>query len=156
SADAAHRRSAARFVRGRTFPDADDGDAADERHGRRVGGCLQGQTARDRCKVLPGLTPHPDVHAGFTPGAYRPSMQKARLLVLLVFTAQVSGAWGARGHQTANRVAVDALPPDGPVFLKEQRDWIAATGPVPDSWRGTSEPYSRLFEDPNHGWFKEQ
>jgi hypothetical protein len=27
---------------------------------------------------------------------------------------------------------------------------------VPDSWRGAAEPYSKLFEDPNHGWFKEQ
>jgi hypothetical protein len=51
---------------------------------------------------------------------------------------------------------VDGLPGDGPSFLKEHRDWIASTGPVPDSWRGAAEPYSKLFEDPNHGWFKEQ
>jgi len=42
------------------------------------------------------------------------------------------------------------------VFLREFEDWIAKTGPVPDSWRGNSEPYSKIFEDPNHGWFKEQ
>jgi hypothetical protein len=73
-----------------------------------------------------------------------------------VCAALVTGAWGPLGHQTANRVAVDAIPADGPVFLKEQRDWIANTGPVPDSWRGATEPYSRIVEDPNHGWFKEQ
>jgi hypothetical protein len=82
-----------------------------------------------------------------------------RILFALVMFACLSvsaGAWGVRGHSVANRAAVDALPADGPVFLKEFRDWIGHTGPVPDSWRGTTEPYSKIFEDPNHGWFKEQ
>ena len=56
----------------------------------------------------------------------------------------------------ANRAAVKSIPADGPVFLKDFEDYIAKTGPVPDSWRGTGEPYSKIFEDPNHGWFKEQ
>jgi hypothetical protein len=68
----------------------------------------------------------------------------------------LAGAWGVRGHQAANRAAVRSIPADGPVFLKEYEDWISKTGPQPDSWRGISEPYSKLFEDPNHGWFKEQ
>ena len=46
------------------------------------------------------------------------------------------------------------MPANGPIFLKQYADWIAKTGPVPDSWRGNSEPYSKIFEDPNHGWFK--
>jgi hypothetical protein len=71
---------------------------------------------------------------------------------LVIFT----GAWGPRGHQSANRAAVKTLPADGPAFLAEYEEWIAKTGPVPDSWRGASEPYSKIFEDPNHGWFKEQ
>src|SRR5262245_31883680 len=75
---------------------------------------------------------------------------------MLTFVAVVSGGWGARGHGVANRVAVDTIPADGPVFLKEYREWIAHVGPVPDSWRGSAEPYSKIFEDPNHGWFKEQ
>ena len=66
------------------------------------------------------------------------------------------GAWGPRGHQSANRAAIRSIPADGPVFLREYEEWIAKTGPLPDSWRGVSEPYSKLFEDPNHGWFKEQ
>src|SRR3984885_10806811 len=66
------------------------------------------------------------------------------------------GGWGPRGHITANRAAVDGIPGDGPVFLRNYREWIGQTGPVPDSWRGASEPYSKIFEDPNHGWFKEQ
>jgi hypothetical protein len=68
----------------------------------------------------------------------------------------VAGAWGPRGHITANRVAVATIPADGPVFLKNYSDYIAQTGPLPDSWRNATEPYSKLFEDPNHGWFKEQ
>lgn len=75
---------------------------------------------------------------------------------LIVLLAVLTAAWGPRGHQSANRAAVKSLPADGPVFLSEFEDWIAKTGPVPDSWRGVSEPYSKIFEDPNHGWFKEQ
>jgi len=77
-------------------------------------------------------------------------------VTVLAFVVVVSGAWGVRGHTIANQAAVDALPADGPVFLKAFRDWIGHLGPVPDSWRGISEPYSKIFEDPNHGWFKEQ
>ena len=77
-------------------------------------------------------------------------------VVLLCGIALLTGGWGARGHQSANRAAVRALPDDGPIFLRQHEDWIAKTGPLPDSWRGASEPYSKIFEDPNHGWFKEQ
>jgi hypothetical protein len=76
--------------------------------------------------------------------------------VFLSSVVLLTGGWGARGHQSANRAAVRALPADGPLFLKEYEDWISKTGPVPDSWRGNSEAYSKIFEDPNHGWFKEQ
>jgi hypothetical protein len=65
-------------------------------------------------------------------------------------------AWGERGHMMANRAAVDSIPENGPVFLREFKEWIGRTGPLPDAWRGVSEPYSKIFEDPNHGWFKEQ
>jgi hypothetical protein len=77
-------------------------------------------------------------------------------LALLAAVVLLVGGWGPRGHITANKAAVDAIPDDGPVFLRNYREWIAQTGPLPDSWRGASEPYSKIFEDPNHGWFKEQ
>src|SRR5215475_11869090 len=77
-------------------------------------------------------------------------------VALICGVALLTGGWGVRGHQSANRAAVRAIPDDGPIFLKQYEDWIAKTGPVPDSWRGPSEPYSKIFEDPNHGWFKEQ
>lgn len=79
-----------------------------------------------------------------------------KLLAFVFLLPAVCGAWGQRGHQAANRAAVRSIPAEGPVFLKEYEDWIAKTGPLPDSWRGVSEPYSKIFEDPNHGWFKEQ
>jgi hypothetical protein len=81
---------------------------------------------------------------------------KALRILLICGVALASGGWGVRGHQSANRAAVRTLPADGPLFLKDYEDWIAKTGPVPDSWRGAGEPYSKIFEDPNHGWFKEQ
>jgi hypothetical protein len=81
-----------------------------------------------------------------------------KLIRTCAFVALIvlTGGWGARGHQSANRAAVRGLPDGGPVFLKDYEDWIAKTGPVPDSWRGNGEPFSKIFEDPNHGWFKEQ
>jgi hypothetical protein len=82
-------------------------------------------------------------------------MKSLRILAL-TGVALLTGGWGVRGHQSANRAAVRGLPADGPAFLKDYEDWIAKTGPLPDSWRGASEPYSKIFEDPNHGWFKEQ
>lgn len=81
---------------------------------------------------------------------------RVRRIFLFCAIALVTGAWGPRGHQNANRAAVRALPADCPAFLKEYEDWIAHTGPAPDYWRGSTEPYSKIFEDPNHGWFKEQ
>jgi hypothetical protein len=82
-------------------------------------------------------------------------MKTLRVIPILV-VAVVTGGWGVRGHRSANLAAMRGIPEDGPSFLKEQEDWISKTGPVPDSWRGNGEPYSKIFEDPNHGWFKEQ
>lgn len=82
-------------------------------------------------------------------------MRTLQILALLA-TVLVTGGWGGRGHQAANRAAVLALPADGPVFLKEHEDLIAQTAPDPDFWRAASEPHLKIVEDPNHGWFKEQ
>jgi hypothetical protein len=65
-------------------------------------------------------------------------------------------AWGGRAHSVIERTAIDALPADGPVFLKKYVDYIAASSGIPDSWRGSSTPFSKIEEDPNHGWFREQ
>ena len=42
------------------------------------------------------------------------------------------------------------------MFLKAHEDWIAYLSVIPDTWRRPSEPFIKMLEDPNHGWFKEQ
>ncbi len=64
-------------------------------------------------------------------------------------------AWGFRGHTVANLAAVEAIPADGPAFLKAYKAYIGHLGPVPDTWRSPSDPYLRISEDPNHGWYTE-
>ena len=65
-------------------------------------------------------------------------------------------AWGERGHAVIDAAAIEAIPEDGPVFLKKHVDYIAASASQPDSWRGNAEGFSKIIEDPNHGWFREQ
>lgn len=76
--------------------------------------------------------------------------------IALVLFAPGLTAWGERGHQTANRAAVRAIPDDGPTFLRAHEEWIVYLSTIPDSWRGASEPFQKIIEDPNHGWFREQ
>jgi len=65
------------------------------------------------------------------------------------------GAWGVRGHTLANLAAVEAIPSDGPVFLKAQKAYIGHLGVIPDTWRSVTEPYLRISEDANHSWYTE-
>jgi hypothetical protein len=82
-------------------------------------------------------------------------MQKHICAVLASIAAAAPlGAWGFRGHTIANLAAVEALN-DGPVFLKTYKAYIGHLGPVPDTWRSPTEPYLRISEDPNHGWYTE-
>ncbi len=64
-------------------------------------------------------------------------------------------AWGVRGHTVANLAAVESINPDGPAFLKAYKAYIGHLGPIPDTWRSPSEPFLRISEDPNHGWYTE-
>ncbi len=77
-------------------------------------------------------------------------------ILICVLAAGTAYGWGERGHQTVNHAAVQTLPDDGPVFLKIHEEWIAVKGRVPDTWRTLNEPFVKILEDPNHGWFKEQ
>jgi hypothetical protein len=85
-------------------------------------------------------------------------MRPTPLLVVIALLASTPyvAAWGERGHQTANRAAVRAIPDDGPTFLRAHEDWIVYLATIPDSWRQASEPFQKIIEDPNHGWFREQ
>jgi len=83
--------------------------------------------------------------------------KKLLTLVCIGFlNLQHLGAWGVRGHTVANLAAVEGIPMDGPVFLKAQEAYIGHLGTIPDTWRGYSEPYLRISEDANHGWYTEQ
>lgn len=78
-------------------------------------------------------------------------------LAIVILTALTAlDAWGVRAHTWINRVAVQAISADGPVFLKAHEDWIGYLSTIPDTWRRPSEPFVKMLEDPNHGWFKEQ
>ena len=65
-------------------------------------------------------------------------------------------AWGGRAHAVIDRAAIDAIPDDGPVFLRKYEDYIAGSASLPDAWRANWEGFSKIDEDPNHGWFREQ
>jgi hypothetical protein len=77
------------------------------------------------------------------------------LVTILFLTLQPLGAWGLRGHTVANLGAVEGIPQDGPVFLKAQEAYIGHLGTIPDTWRSFTEPYLRISEDANHGWYTE-
>jgi hypothetical protein len=65
------------------------------------------------------------------------------------------GAWGIRGHTLVNLAAVEAIPANGPVFLKAQKAYIGHLGTIPDTWRSVTEPFLRISEDANHSWYTE-
>ncbi|WP_347567234.1 nuclease [Sphingobium sp. BYY-5] len=81
------------------------------------------------------------------------SLAFAAALALLPTAAH---AWGGTAHSAIDRAAIEAIPDDGPIFLRNYVDYIAASATLPDSWRGDSENFSKIEEDPNHGWFREQ
>ena len=86
-----------------------------------------------------------------------PLMASAAALALPLCLAPAPAlAWGQTGHEAINRAAIEAIPDDGPVFLRRYEDYVAASATVPDSWRGASEGFSKIAEDPDHGWFREQ
>ncbi len=64
-------------------------------------------------------------------------------------------AWGFRGHTIANLAAVESIGKDGPEFLRAYKAYIGHLGPIPDTWRSPSDPFLRISEDPNHGWYTE-
>jgi hypothetical protein len=86
-------------------------------------------------------------------------MRKTVLLGLsLLAAAQTfpAHAWGGRGHAVIDQAALATLPGDGPVFLQKYAEFIAEEAGAPDTWRSSSEPFSKIDEDPNHTWFVER
>nr|WP_265269037.1 nuclease [Sphingomonas lycopersici] len=83
-------------------------------------------------------------------------MRRFALAAALMLFPAVAHAWGGTGHAVIDRAAIQTIPDDGPVFLRRYVDYISASAALPDSWRGDSEGFSKIEEDPNHGWFREQ
>ncbi len=83
-------------------------------------------------------------------------MRSIACLIALVLAASPAFGWGRRAHSAINRAAVLGLPADGPAFLRKHIEWITYLSVVPDSWRRPSEGFLKIYEDPNHGWFREQ
>src|SRR5262249_12806224 len=79
-----------------------------------------------------------------------------KLACLGLIGLQYLGAWGLRGHTVANLAAVEGIPQDGRLSLKKQEASTAHLATTPDTWRGQTEPYLRISEDANHGWYTEQ
>jgi hypothetical protein len=74
----------------------------------------------------------------------------------LTLVATPAFAWGHQAHAVIDRAAIEALPQDGPAFLRNYLPYITASATLPDKWRAASEPFAKIEEDPNHGWFREQ
>ena len=62
----------------------------------------------------------------------------------------------ARAHAGSTGWPSARCPTMARSFLKAHEDWIAYLSVIPDAWRRPSEPFLKMLEDPNHGWFKEQ
>jgi hypothetical protein len=80
----------------------------------------------------------------------------AAISLVIILAAGPALGWGHRGHSVIDRTAVESLPPDGPVFLRNYLGLIEDSSTLPDDWRDHATPFSKMEEDPNHGWFREQ
>ncbi len=74
----------------------------------------------------------------------------------LIAAASPAAAWGGRAHTAINRAALATLPADGPLFLQAHAEFIGGLASLPDLWRQPADPFAKMDEDPNHGWFREQ
>ncbi|WP_230480751.1 nuclease [Sphingomonas sp. Leaf21] len=83
-------------------------------------------------------------------------MRRLLLAAALACSSTVAQAWGGTAHAVIDRAAIQAIPDSGPVFLRRHVDYVAASAALPDTWRGDAEGFSKIEEDPNHGWFREQ
>lgn len=68
--------------------------------------------------------------------------------------AGLLGGWGAHGHRTITRLALDALPADAPTlaWLREPaaRERVAEQSNEPDRWRGTQALALQHENNPDH------
>lgn len=80
----------------------------------------------------------------------------AALSLLASLHSTAALAWGGRGHAVIDQAALNMLGEDGPIFLRKYAEYIGEEAGAPDTWRSSSEPFSKIDEDPNHTWFLER
>ncbi|HYC99600.1 MAG TPA: hypothetical protein VEB22_00105, partial [Phycisphaerales bacterium] len=70
-------------------------------------------------------------------------MRTTLVAALLLAASSTALAWDAAGHRTVTWLALDALPPDAPAFLKETatREAVTWNAAEPDRWRGEKNPF---------------
>lgn len=71
---------------------------------------------------------------------------------LIVSLAAPAYAWDYAGHRAVNQLALEALPPDFPAFVKkpEARERIAFLAGEPDRWRNSQEGPLAHASSPDH------
>jgi hypothetical protein len=69
-----------------------------------------------------------------------------------LFATQPAWGWGADGHSMINRLAVQYLPADVPLFMRDLNalDTIEYLGPEPDRWRNRAEDELVAAQAPDH------
>ena len=74
------------------------------------------------------------------------------LAIFLTVATHRSFAWGSDGHKIINHVAMEALPPSMPAFLRTPRalDEIEYLGPEPDRWRSSAKLELSAAGAPEH------
>jgi len=53
------------------------------------------------------------------------------LAAALSLSPTIAHAWGGTAHAVIDRAAIDAIPDDGPVFLRRHADYIVASAALP-------------------------
>jgi hypothetical protein len=72
--------------------------------------------------------------------------------LIALFATQPAWAWGTDGHLMINRLAVQYLPADVPLFLRDANalDTVEYLGPEPDRWRNKAEDELSQTQAPDH------
>jgi len=79
-------------------------------------------------------------------------LKRAMLFVVLISAARPSFGWGKYGHQMINQLAIAALPPDTPAFLRDggTYDAMGYYAPEPDRWGSDLERELKNAQEPDH------
>ncbi len=72
------------------------------------------------------------------------------LVMQLVVPHELAWSWGAEGHMYVNQVAVQHIPADMPLFLRQAKAEITYFGPEPDRWRSPATFALKNAQEADH------